>query len=584
MADKIKCPKCDMEREIGENFCGNCCCPLPGGKTTCPYCNKEIDASARFCTKCGAELGEGKPFDFSSKRWQRGPTDFAIRVDNVDLKGVFKKDIIIDPGTKALFFQDGKFCAELSAGYYKLEGFFKKIERFLNISIPAGIVIVDAVDVELQMSVDELFTKEEQTVGVKMRMMFQLEKPELFFVNLLKGKDKYSRQELESFLMIEVKNVLQQALKSKSIQELYGNLELKKSLEQSIESEMRTTLERTGLRVVQLRVIDFCGSAYDELRKAMGDLYIDSRWIDAEEARGQLNERMRQVLTKEKMDEFRSGIDLENFIREQQKELGLKDIIHKEEIKELGRIFDENRDRKELAHSQLLDRLAHEYDLVKERKEKIAKGEMSIIDAEDKVKGKRIEFDEELRQDREDWKLADEIKKDKIEQRKKELEILSQASIQALIAESKDDEVREHLLKLQQIGQEEKMTPEQILARAAKDSPEAAEAIGKKFAAQGMFNEQRVKELQKTIDDIQKRDGEWADRLKEVMNTSLAQMGRTAESAARGWGGQTIVTGPGSQTIAAGGGRGTVEGKICQKCGTQARPGEKFCPKCGYEF
>lgn len=585
MAEKIRCPKCGRERELGENFCGDCGYPLPMGNIICPDCKKETRASSKFCSQCGKEINEVS-FDFISKRWHRGPTDLAVRMDNVDAKNLFKKDIIIDPGTKALFFQDGKFCTELSAGYYKLEGFFERIKKFLNIAIPMSIVIVDAADVELQMSVGELFTKEDQVIEVDMRMVFQLEKPELFFVNLLKGKDKYSRQELESFLIDEVKNVLQESLKSKSIEELYGNLELKRGLEQSIESKMKVTLERTGLRAIQLRVIDFHGDAYNEVRKSHGDVYIDGKWIDIEEARGKLNERMRQVLTLQEIDKFRNEAELESFIRQQEHELGIKGVIRDAEMAEFKRIFRENTEKREFAHIQIMDRLRLEHEIAQTTKKKLADGEWKLKDVDVEVEALRrkevseIELEEKERESK--LKTYEKFKKIKLDAKERELKILSETTIEALIAKADPDQAKS-LLELQKVIKAEKMTPEQILAEAARSNPAAADALGKKFAAEGMFNEQRMKDLQKAIDDIQKRDGEWADRLKEVMNTALGQMGRTAEAAARGQG-QTIVTGPGSQTIATGGDKGLKMGKVCPKCGTQVGANEKFCPECRHEL
>ena len=110
----------------------------------CPNCGKELKDTAKFCGKCGTKIDEiiSQPTpppndnkglemvgDSGFIRWTMLQGQLAVKIDESEISEYGKvKGLVIQDGTKALFFVNGKLTAELSAGNYKFSD-YKKAEN-----------------------------------------------------------------------------------------------------------------------------------------------------------------------------------------------------------------------------------------------------------------------------------------------------------------------------------------------------------------------------------------------------------------------------------------------------------------------
>ena len=117
-----KCGKCKTRVRKGAKFCPSCGEEAPKGLTTCGVCGVELRTGNKFCTNCGTDRSTAPNPELYKQRWARGADDFAVRIDTEQVDGWFTKPVVIEHGTRALLFQQGKLMGELEAGKYDMGG------------------------------------------------------------------------------------------------------------------------------------------------------------------------------------------------------------------------------------------------------------------------------------------------------------------------------------------------------------------------------------------------------------------------------------------------------------------------------
>ena len=511
-------------------------------------------------------MGEAVKPDLIGNRWARGESDFAVRIDRQDVTGFLSKGLIIEHGTKALLFQRGKYIGELGEGEYDMGGLLKRINTF-NKTVPSSVVLFDAGDVQLRVESENLFTREDITVGVRADLKLRVKDPDSFFVNMFKGSGKISLAAVESDMADEIAYILKNSVASYSVKELYGNPDLRREMEEEVRTELTVTLVRLGLEIIHLRIVDFSGEEYEKTKRERGEVSIEEEKVEILSDRAKLAQRMREILTKDMMNDFKSLRDLEDFLSQIYHELNMKDVLRDDEVTRLWERLKDERDMESLLRSI-------EY----ERVDSDARREEDIAEAttEEKIRDIEREGDEK------DFEFGmRNLEKMRESKRKHEAELLQQrgqATAEALLS-IVDGPQAERILEIEKLRTREKMTPEQILALTAEASPEAAKALAEKYKAENQITVERFKDLEKRMAEQQQMSEKFSDRLERLAESAMQQMGRVAESRAQG-DRPTVVAGGGRPVVV--GSAGSI-GKIikCSKCGTENDPGSKFCQSCG---
>ena len=463
--------------------------------------------------------------------WKRGPEEFARRIDVGKVKGFFKKKFTVEPGTKALFIQDGRLSGVLPAGKYDMGGLTSKLKD-LDFTKSSTVILTDDGDAKLGLVTDDILTKENIGIGVEGTFTVQIESPQMFLVNFMKGRERVSLDEVSIELGGEIRNILQAKIRPLSVDDLQGNAELKSEVSQDLEYQMKKTLERSGLGLVQLNYLEFMlGEGVEGLQRAKGEVHLERGQVGIEKEKIGLDQDLRSAQTSDAIH----GIDSESAV-------------------EMAKIkTDQEVDKSVRGHvrGQKLE----------ETQSTIEREEME--DLADTRSAKRA------------LDLKEEMANRKLEREEKRLEMFSKANLDAIMATTDDRGLQEKLAEIKKQEMYKDLSDEQILALAAKDSPDVARAIAEKYRS--MASSDRINDQK-----------EFLDRLDRMSERTVSEMGDVASAKAHaGRTDQTIVTGGGGL----GGGPVVVAGRTslettdkgtkCQGCGADNPRGAKFCIDCG---
>ncbi len=145
-----RCIKCNAEISDTAKFCGICRTRQPDNQPAapetmpCPSCGAAVRPTAKFCPSCGhrmsgtsqptatppapsapavseTEHGSGKDFDTQRGfvTWRILPGQIAVKINERELSGYGRiRGVYVAPGTRALFFVNGKLAATLDSGRY----------------------------------------------------------------------------------------------------------------------------------------------------------------------------------------------------------------------------------------------------------------------------------------------------------------------------------------------------------------------------------------------------------------------------------------------------------------------------------
>jgi len=637
MADIVRCSQ-GHENPAGSSFCKTCGEKMSGGQVACPHCKAVNDSGANFCEQCGRSLSGDKSANVKGMKWQRGVEDFATRVDVEDLellkKGFFSRkqvdtqSLVVEQGTKALLLINGVLAEELQPGKYDLGSISAKLKNF-DLTKTATAILVDSGDVELDLNITGIYTKDPLNVDVICKVIAQIENPTSFFNNIMKGKRNYSISELRGSLYDELQSALNAAIGNKSVTDLNWDLSLKREFEVSIENHLKTTFQRNGLTFIRLRTIDYRFKGFDKVagiyeeaflqvseeeaklqgrkrlfdvfdKDQIQDIFEETKKAEHYEKRIEVWQRLKQLANSDKMNEVKSADDLDVYIQEINKGKWLRE----DEIEDLKNSYAKNKMSREF----LLKRIDLEQELEYERIKLVGKENVELERYEVEAKRKRIELQESLWKDKEaaastrditveDAKAgasvkdlereADEkdmelglkglraIKDMKTKQKRDEMDIeterlerLSKMGIEALITASDDEQAR-ILVDLKKTEVLKGMSEDQILALGAKDSPALAKAFEEKFKSlSAEKQEQLYKEMIADKDKSTKI-------MQEMFNKALETQRDVSVAAAQGVTPNVVYPPPG-QTAQAG-----AEVVICPKCKSKSTLSQKHCTNCG---
>ncbi len=585
----VKCinPDCGHRVRKGAKFCPKCGTGASKGTIVCGSCGKDVRANSKFCWNCGAELAVAAKPRFDHDRWARQPGDFAIRVDVDDIKGWLLKPLVVEHGTKALVFQAGRFVGEVEDGRYDLGGFMRQLTGFLA-DQPASIVLLDAGDVTLDLENGGLWTADRFDVGASSRLVVRVQDPDAMFVNLIKGRGRVSLDDLECMFADEVQMLLEAIVSKYSGDRLFPAAEARNEIETQLREHLGKTFARVGIGLAQLRFIDFSGEKYEALRQQQGDLQVGERKADLTTQRAALNQRLRATLTQDKMDAFKNEKDLEEFIRQTEHEIGLKEVIRGDEMQRLKERFHFERDREGVLRRIEVEGIQNDHVRDEAWKQLIAEEREREERHRRALERQKTTQDEEMRQARNGLDLLRQTKdieheedRRKVELEAQALEQRSKATAEALIS-IVDGPAAQHIVQLEKLRRQENMTPEQILALTAETSPEAARALAKRYEAEGQLSEKMRAQVESQMAEQRGISREHADRMERVMQTALEQMGGVASARARPVESrQTIMTPAGVGAPIVVNPQSSQAGKSCNHCDTALEPGGQFCPACG---
>ena len=350
LAKKDSCVHCGAKISRGQVFCSYCGSPQEGGMVICGSCSTENPADSAWCKKCRAELRTAESPKLrqrtaeleEGKRWARNPGVFAVRFDDDDLKS---KEIIVEPGTRAVLIENGKFAGAMPAGRYDVGSLKSKLASF-DFSKKATIILIDEGDIALYIDAEQVRTKDSLLVDARLQITFRIDQPIAFVTKLMGGQNHYSIDQLRSFVTEKVKTVLVRIIRSYDYEELVlFTSEKLDELNREMKKALYDDLNDAGIKLVRVWLINVISEAMESLMEIRALRQIRKQAMIEQAKEHQVD-----------VDEFELKKEIDSFTLEQLK----ADLDHKFKTDEL-KIEDRERrvdllDR--LRKAELLDKIS----------------------------------------------------------------------------------------------------------------------------------------------------------------------------------------------------------------------------------
>lgn len=523
-----------------------------------------------------------------SERWEREPNDLAIRIEANDVRTSWgNKPFVVYDGTECIIFERGVLQGRLAAGEHDIDG---PIRKFIRGDDSTALILVDAGDVAIDFEVADLASAEHIALGMGIRLVVHLDRPEEFYANIMKDRRRYLQSDFKAFLQPEIFDALVAFCSTHPIDDLYGNPDLRRQAQEQIQSRLGPSIDRLGFRVVALNVTTVTSDQYDTHRGQLAEGEMKSRGQAAERdqdqrsneiltdrfeneaefkaARLKVLQRVRENVAADRSHRTLTVAELREQIAQATHELGLKNTLRSDEIARLEASLSadatdfeqtrqQDREKSALGHGQEVDSSQRSHDRVEEAADLV-----SFLDAKIKTATANEQArDLDREGDEKDWELAKKIRNDTLDARKKkkmqdvELErermrTLAEADTATKIAMGVGD--AEALLELERLEKQQGMSPEQLLAKAAETSPAVAAALAERWKAEGRSSDEITDLLRRQLDEERQRNDKHSAQLERVLKASLEANSKVnaAKSQSQGPGDQTIITGnPGSPTI-----------------------------------
>lgn len=358
------CPKCNKELKDTAKFCGGCGYKLPiegaflptakGSVDTCPNCGNQLKPGVKFCGKCGAKIQsavapqrtdvastvEAKQLEAVGNsgfvRWTMLPGQIAVKITEKEFDEYGKiKGLVIQDGTKALFFVNGSVVAELEAGSYKLAelkdgdngygwadggilGFLKRAGSAAacaasslfravtgDTTKPAiSAVLVRSTEFPLVFSV-----KDANTAGMRgevgLHLLCRVEDVNEFYANLLLDRKFVCFEELQAALKMVVGSSLNNAVSSYTPDKVDNNPELLQTVFRILQTAIVDIYP--FVRITRILQLTAENQALENLRRMGEELYVSEQELVHLQKRNDFLNRLQSVKNEQKATELAAG-------------------------------------------------------------------------------------------------------------------------------------------------------------------------------------------------------------------------------------------------------------------------------------
>ncbi len=504
-----RCPNCGKAVSKEAEFCNGCGCPTASAWSSCHRCGSAVGAESKFCWKCGTEQDPAKRQQFYGDRWQRSPEDFAVRVELKTPAAVLHRGLQVDDGTIALVFQNGKFQGLLEAGYHSFDNFFSRLLGF-DKGKEAHAVLIDTRAAEVDFMLEDIRLRNQIPVDARLRLLFQVREPRLFAERVLDGAGDFQTSDLTGRFQGEVRAAVQAVAQERTLDEVLLAATARELLERDLMARLEPALAPFGLVIEGVRLAEFGGPAVAEMRAKLGEIDRLNRELEA-------NRRLQDAVRAGKIDAYRDEQQLKDAYDRVTHEYGLNTVAREEDRKRFVQVLEQQTQVEGLR----LDYEARRAEILNRLDEQKLRHQSEIADAVHGVELRKVEFAEDMRQQRERFGTGQEqqvtqaktdlevarqgvealklVKQAKFEAKKTEdehelameaqrLQLRGSADIKALLA-TLDGEKADRILKLAELEMRKGLDVEQALALVVEKSPEiapaVAEAMRARYARQG---------------------------------------------------------------------------------------------------
>lgn len=479
-----KCSNCEFENNGDARFCAKCGSPLAGAKgRKCGVCGTDNKLDAIYCKECGRLLSSNQDVEVKAQHWSRNEGDFAARLEVFDLPGIFSKKLEVEIGTQAMIISGATPQEILPPGLYTLDSVGKTIARWFN-GVPkaATVLLVDASPVEMVIQIANRFTSDPLPISLAMRLVIEVDDASKFLINVLRGRERYSVDDMQKYIEPEIAAVVDDYLAQHTLEQLVKNNATRNELELAIEEALRKTFRQYGLKLISLRTAELDLEVYDKIKGIKGknslllaegeaeleadkllselrnkvdlqDLTKETSKVELEEKKANLYQRMRQTVANDKMNEVRSEVEFNKFLDDIDKQK----LLSEKERQDLLRGWKEESEDHDRARAFMLAKADVEEKYQLQVAAIKASGETQIQEQETQLDLARRRADMTLQIEEQKWQAA-------IKQQQAVLEVSKLESEKRRLEFDQDMDEAEKGLKLLDIMKRQKAALEAEIA------------------------------------------------------------------------------------------------------------------------
>ena len=342
---------------------------------SCPGCLKEIRKEWKFCRFCGrALLAQTSELETSLR--EHIPVDvLARRIGPGEMQGLLNRSVVVEEGQSALLLIGGRHDLTLGPGKHSMGNILASRTRDVTV------VLFRTSDVPLEASVSRLLSSDPLPLTLDFSLILKVEEPMRFWRNLANGVDSYHTTHLAAAMYAPVEEGCQAFVGSRTVRELDGSREIGRELGLSLASHLERPLSRWGLALVSCQAVSIHCEAWDEIsqsrsdysvatlegqtelegRKRLFDVYQESQIqtiaeetaaVVGVEKRLSLWERLRQAMLSNAQGEIRSQTELEDLVRQADKDKLLKEEEHQTLLRTMAEAHDDHEKSKDFGPTQ----------------------------------------------------------------------------------------------------------------------------------------------------------------------------------------------------------------------------------------
>lgn len=432
---------------------------------------------AKFCHECGLPLDQDAQPAVLYNTWVRDENDFAVRIEARDLKGLFKRGLIIEPGTNALLLDGGAVKGTLPPGTHNMDSLDKRLADWISTGIGSQVTaqLVSVRPTDLNFNAGGIFTRDPIKVGVSVRVQVMVDTPGRFVVNMLGGRERYSKLDLEGYFYPEVSVVIERWVRQYSLRQLAEESGLREKLELALVEALKPSFEQCGLRFNFVRTmqfdldrLDLVNNIHDKYNIQLSEIEAENQgqsllhealregkdleWakqdaeVADEERRAALYQRMREAVLRGKMQEARSEAEYEAFLNQ----MDLDKLLREKERAELLQSWREDAADRQGTRAHQLARLQLEREYELKSAEFRLRKDLNAQEVEDEMRLERVRVERTYQLEAE--KLDFDIK-----QRRKQEDFeaeMAETRRQAALKQAQDQQnlqAQEHSQQIQQM-------------------------------------------------------------------------------------------------------------------------------------
>ena len=542
----------------------------------------------------------------SNSIWSTNVDDFAVRMTLDDLPGLLSKQLVVEPGTRALIVDGGVPLGDVSPGTYTLKSFSDKL-KFWRQDKQVDVVLVRDEDVRSDFRIEQIPTAEGLLVAIRVQMILKIEDIALFTKNLLGTRPSMKLEDITKWIQPIITQALRESVRGLSI-DLLTSPDVRPILATAIQDATKTSMLRYGIVCIGIHTVEIVNEQYDEQLKKTGEIFL----LNMET---QQQKELNEVLSKETFQKIErhenenelavllENVELDreeakvammnrlNEIRKKRRSLDsvdkLDELKYRQELEEIAATIAQAQKIKTLEREIEFAKLAESEDSRKweerlrcEIRDSNSRFQerMTKLKQDHEINTKNAENTnaEELRQVKHDQSVvqiilgtermrdeyADEQERREFANRKARLDI----QIENLRRMQADESERNRAADEQRHRHEMEAS---ILAADIEKTRIAASVKIKEYEA---TSEARVTERERELSEQSRQDmKEFTDKTLHTVTTITGLMGGTIVQ--MGTGGNVV---PGL-----GGTPGVI---ICTHCRTNNSSGNKYCTQCGKEL